>query len=77
MWNEISIVGPVDILCVYPAAKTNNNAVIQCPIPLNCPHEGMVREHENVEVKSLKIEFNNLDQKCKCVVNTNQKTLIY
>ena len=56
----------VDILCMNTAVKSDTNTAIQCLITPTCSHEVMVKEYENVEPKSVKIEFNNLDQKCNC-----------
>ena len=58
--------GPVDILCVNTATKTDINTVIQCPITGTCSHEAIVKERENDKLKSVKIDFNNLDQKYSC-----------
>ena len=59
--------GPVDILCVNTAVKTDTNAVIQCHVTPTCSHVAIVKEPENVELRSVKIDFNNLDQKYSCV----------
>lgn len=58
--------GPVDILCVNTARKSDVNTVIQCPITCTCSHEAIVKEYENDELKSVKIDFNNFDQKYNC-----------
>ena len=56
----------VDILCMNTAVKSDTNTVIQCRKTPTCSHEVMVKEDQNVYLKSVKIEFNNLDQKYNC-----------
>ena len=57
----------VDILCMNTAVKSDLNTVIQCLKTPTCSHEVMVKECQNVELQSVKVEFNNLDQKYSCV----------
>ena len=59
----------VDVLCVSTAAKTDTNSVSRCLITPTCSHKAIVNEDENVELKSVKIEFNNLNQKYSCDVH--------
>ena len=62
----IPLVNVGDILCVHAAEETDANIVIQCIITPTCFHEAMLSENENVQLKSVKIDFNNLDQKYSC-----------
>ena len=58
--------GPVDICCVNTAVKTDINTAIQCPVTRTCSHEAMLLKPETCFGKSVKMQFNNLEQKYNC-----------
>ena len=55
-----------NILCINTAAKNDNNTVIQCPISPTCSQKAMLKEQKNVQLKSVEIDFDNLEQKYNC-----------